>query len=67
LTITTCIGIASFPEHAPDKSGLIDLADRAMYRGKKGTRNIIYMAAKNLEAPPASRREGSVVPLPTPS
>jgi two-component system, cell cycle response regulator len=55
LNISTCIGIASFPEHAQDKTSLVDLADRAMYRGKKGTRNIIYMAAKNLEATPASR------------
>jgi len=55
LNISTCIGIASYPEHAQEKAQLVDLADRAMYRGKKGTRNIIYMAAKNLEATPASR------------
>jgi diguanylate cyclase (GGDEF)-like protein len=55
LTVTTCIGIASFPEHAMEKDALIDVADRAMYRGKKGTRNIIYMAADGLEATPASR------------
>ncbi len=61
LSITTCIGVASFPEHAQDKAQLLDLADRAMYRGKKGTRNVIYMAAKGLEAPPPQRhasREG---------
>lgn len=57
LHISTCIGIASFPEHAQDKETLVDWADRAMYRGKKGTRNIIYMAAKNLEATPASRHQ----------
>jgi diguanylate cyclase (GGDEF)-like protein len=57
LNITTCIGIAAYPEHAQDKDTLLDLADRAMYRGKKGTRNIIYMAAKNLEATPASRHQ----------
>lgn len=55
LNISTCIGIASYPEHAQDKDTLVDFADRAMYRGKKGTRNVIYMAAKNLEATPASR------------
>jgi len=55
LNITTCIGIACYPEHAADKTGLLDVADRAMYRGKKGSRNIIYMAAKGLEAPPPSR------------
>lgn len=57
LNLTTCIGIASYPEHALDKATLIDFADRAMYRGKKGTRNIIYMAAKNLEATPAARHQ----------
>lgn len=57
LNITTCIGIASYPEHAQDKDTLLDFADRAMYRGKKGTRNIIYMSAKNLEATPAARHQ----------
>jgi diguanylate cyclase (GGDEF)-like protein len=56
LTVTTCIGVASFPEHAKDKDLLVDFADRAMYRGKKGTRNIIYMAAEGLEATPESRK-----------
>ncbi len=55
LTITTCIGVASWPEHAQDKATLLDFADRAMYRGKKGPRNIIYLAAKGLEATPAAR------------
>lgn len=64
LNLTTCIGVASYPEHAMDKDTLIDFADRAMYRGKKGTRNIIYMAAKNLEATPAARHQSG--PLPTP-
>jgi len=64
LNISTCIGIASFPEHAQAKAALVDLADRAMYRGKKGTRNIIYMAAKNLEATPASRHAKADPPLP---
>lgn len=55
LTITTSIGVSSYPEHAQDKATLLDSADRAMYRGKKGSRNIIYMAAKGLEATPLSR------------
>jgi two-component system, cell cycle response regulator len=65
INVTTCIGVASYPEHALEKGTLIDFADRAMYRGKKGSRNIIYTAAKNLEAPPASRRE-TTAPLPVP-
>jgi diguanylate cyclase (GGDEF)-like protein len=59
LNITTCIGIASYPEHAQEKDALLDFADRAMYRGKKGTRNIIYMASKGLEATPAARHQTS--------
>lgn len=62
LSISTCIGVASYPEHAQDQETLLDLADRAMYRGKKGTRNIIYMAAKNLEATPASRHQSGPLP-----
>jgi diguanylate cyclase (GGDEF)-like protein len=55
LSITTSIGMASFPEHAQSKSDLLDFSDRAMYRGKKGSRNIIYMASKGLDPTPASR------------
>lgn len=55
LALSTCIGVASFPEHAQDKATLLDLADRAMYRGKKGTRNVVYVAAKDLEATPPAR------------
>ncbi|WP_224360697.1 GGDEF domain-containing protein [Hyalangium versicolor] len=56
LSLTTCVGVASFPEHARDKATLLDMADRAMYRGKRGTRNVIYMAAVDLEATPAERK-----------
>ena len=38
-----------------DTETLLTNADRAMYRGKKGTRNIIYIAATGLEATPAIR------------
>ena len=55
LTVSTCIGVASYPEHARDKAVLLDMADRAMYRGKRGTRNVIYMASSGLEATPAAR------------
>jgi diguanylate cyclase (GGDEF)-like protein len=55
ISITTCIGVASFPEHARDKGSLLDYADRAMYRGKKSSRNVVYMAASGLEATPADR------------
>lgn len=51
VRITSSIGLASFPEHAASKREIIDLADRAMYRGKRTSRNVVYMASKDL--PPA--------------
>ncbi|RKH11342.1 diguanylate cyclase [Corallococcus praedator] len=62
LKLTTCIGVASFPEHAQDKDHLLDLSDRAMYRGKRGSRNVVYVAAQDLEATPAERRQGPPTP-----
>jgi two-component system cell cycle response regulator len=56
ISLTTCVGVAGFPEHARDKGALLDMADRAMYRGKRGTRNVVYMAALDLESPPAERK-----------
>jgi len=55
VQITTCVGVASFPEHATDKAALLDMADRAMYRGKRSTRNVVYIAAVNLEPTPSQR------------
>jgi diguanylate cyclase (GGDEF)-like protein len=54
VRVTASIGLASFPEHARSKAEIIDLADRAMYRGKRTTRNVVYMASKDL--PPARER-----------
>lgn len=45
LSITASVGVACCPEHASDKKTLIDLADQAMYRGKRGSRNVVYLAA----------------------
>jgi two-component system cell cycle response regulator len=45
LRLTTCVGVAAFPEHATDRQALLDLADRAMYRGKGSSRNVVYVAA----------------------
>ncbi|HZZ83635.1 MAG TPA: diguanylate cyclase [Anaeromyxobacteraceae bacterium] len=52
--ITASIGLASYPEHTRDKAEVLDLADRAMYRGKRSTRNVVYLASKDL--PPAPVR-----------
>jgi two-component system cell cycle response regulator len=56
VRITASIGLASFPEHAGTKAEILDFADRAMYRGKKSTRNVVYMASKDLPPVPAGER-----------
>ena len=57
VRITASIGLASYPEHAEDKAQILDFADRAMYRGKRSTRNVVYMASKDLPPVPAGERE----------
>jgi two-component system cell cycle response regulator len=57
VRVTASIGLASFPEHASAKAELLDLADRAMYRGKRSNRNVVYMASKDLPPVPAGERE----------
>lgn len=56
VRITASIGLASFPEHAQTKAEILDFADRAMYRGKRTTRNVVYMASKDLPPVPAGER-----------
>jgi two-component system, cell cycle response regulator len=54
--VTASIGLASVPEHSTERAELLDLADRAMYRGKRSSRNVVYLASKDL--PPAPARQG---------
>lgn len=44
LHLTVSIGIATYPRHARDKEQLLQMADKAMYRGKDTTRNVVYIA-----------------------
>jgi diguanylate cyclase (GGDEF)-like protein len=45
LKLTVSIGLASYPEHAQSAAGLIQLADQAMYYGKRKSRNIVFVAS----------------------
>ncbi len=56
VRVTASIGLASYPEHAQDKSEILDLADRAMYRGKRSSRNVVYMASRDLPPVPVGER-----------
>jgi diguanylate cyclase (GGDEF)-like protein len=58
VRITASIGLASYPEHAKEKAEILDFADRAMYRGKRSSRNVVYMASKDLPPVPAGERTG---------
>ena len=44
IKLTATIGVASLPEHALDKETLTLLADKAMYKGKASTRNVVIIA-----------------------
>jgi diguanylate cyclase (GGDEF)-like protein len=46
IHITCSIGIATYPNHGTTKTELIELADKAMYRGKELSRNIVCVAEK---------------------
>lgn len=46
IRITASIGVATYPVHGTTKSELIDLADKAMYKGKELSRNIVCMTDK---------------------
>jgi len=45
LHITCCVGVATYPDDADTRAQLVHLADKAMYRGKQTTRNVVYSAA----------------------
>ena len=44
IKATCCVGIATYPDDADSRAELIHLADKAMYRGKETTRNVVYSA-----------------------
>jgi diguanylate cyclase (GGDEF)-like protein len=45
LNLTVSIGLAAYPQHAQSASGLIQLADQAMYYGKRKSRNVVFVAS----------------------
>lgn len=47
VRLTASIGVATFPDDAQSREELIDQADRAMYRGKEATRDVVYLAGRS--------------------
>jgi diguanylate cyclase (GGDEF)-like protein len=54
--LTASFGVAAFPETCSSEEELIRLADQAMYRVKKHTRNGVYLAAAAGTEPPGEER-----------
>lgn len=47
IRLTITIGVAAYPESATDKEELLTLADNAMYRGKRTTRDVVILAEES--------------------
>jgi diguanylate cyclase (GGDEF)-like protein len=45
INLTVSIGLASYPNHANSAVSLIQIADQAMYYGKRKSRNIVFVAS----------------------
>ena len=45
LNLTVSIGIACYPTHGDSTASLIQIADQAMYYGKRKSRNIVFVAS----------------------
>ena len=45
IRLTISIGVATYPSHSQDREGMLDLADKAMYRAKSLGRNCVCSAA----------------------
>lgn len=45
IKLTVSIGLAAYPTHAESASSLIQIADHAMYNGKRKSRNIVFVAS----------------------
>ncbi len=44
VSVTLSIGVARFPDHGTETGQVIQLADEAMYEGKKAGRNSVFLA-----------------------
>jgi diguanylate cyclase (GGDEF)-like protein len=60
LHVTISVGIAVYPDHAPEQQTLLRLADEAMYAAKKQTRNAVQLAV--MPAPAAGLPAEEAVP-----
>ena len=50
IRLTVSIGVATYPEQAKNITELLAIADSAMYHGKKGSKNVVYVAGKEKDS-----------------
>jgi diguanylate cyclase (GGDEF)-like protein len=50
IKITLSIGVARFPDHGKEKKQIIQMADDAMYSGKRSGRNAVFISGTGNEA-----------------
>src|SRR5262249_26589570 len=53
IRITASIGLATYPDDARDKEQLLEHADAALYRAKRGGKNAVAVYTSTAAAPPA--------------
>jgi diguanylate cyclase (GGDEF)-like protein len=49
VAVTATIGVACFPQHVSDINSIVDSADRAMYEGKRTSRNVVLVYDQGLQ------------------
>lgn len=54
IRMTTCVGVACYPDDSRNKAELLELADKAMYRGKDSGRNVVYTASPRKKGKPVA-------------
>ncbi len=47
IRLTVSMGVATYPDQTKSFKELLETADKAMYHGKKGTKNVVYVAGES--------------------
>lgn len=63
LRLSASVGVATYPDQAPDAAGLLHAADGAMYRVKASGRDAVAVASEAKD--PLSATPGAALPLPS--
>jgi diguanylate cyclase (GGDEF)-like protein len=62
---TVSVGVATFPDNATSAAGLVEAADRAMYRAKRAGKDRVCAAGREAPEPRAADAPGDSTPAPS--